>query len=442
MFLRYLLANIFLVLFMCLAFNVVLNAQQNQLSLQQVIQLSVKNSKVLKASKARIEMTNAALVAAKNNQLPNFNISGSYLRVLNNNVELATKPAQTGGTPPASSPTINQAAYGIANISYPVYAGGKIKYGIESAQYLQQAATLDAENDKDAIALNAINAYINIYKANLTVNILKNNLSVARKRDSTFSRLEQNGLLPRNDLLKTELQTSTIELNLLEAQSNLELAAMNLNLMLGIKGNEIPKLDTSGIQKEEINSLEDYQLKAFRNRKDLTALSIRRKAIGTSIKSANADAYPTVALTGGYAALYIPKFITVTNAINAGIGVQYNLASLYKSNSKLAEAKARDQELAANQDLLSDAITYQVNQSYSTYALSEKKLEVFAKAITQAAENYRITKNKYDNSLVTLTELLEADVLNQQATLNYSLAKADAIAAYNKLLQSAGILKY
>ena len=66
--------------------------------------------------------------------------------------------------------------YGIFNISLPIYAGGKIRYGIESAKYLQQAVMLDAENDKEAVILNTINAYINLYKAAVTVNVVKENL--------------------------------------------------------------------------------------------------------------------------------------------------------------------------------------------------------------------------------------------------------------------------
>ncbi len=419
------------------------SSAQQALSIHQAIDMSIKNSGQLKVSKAKIDMATANLIAANNNKLPNFNISAAYLRLIQPNIDLAYKPGATqGGTQTSSTPTINQASYAMANLSYPIYAGGKIKYGIESAKYLQQAAMLDADNDKDAIALNAINAFINIYKAELTVGILKKNLAAAQLRDSSFSRLEQNGIIPRNDLLKTELQTSSIELNLLEAESNVELAAVNLNLMLGIKGNEMPLLDTAGISQINPLPFDEYQARALQSRKDLSAMAIRKKAAETGIKSAKADGLPTIALTGGYVAAYVPKFITITNAVNAGIGIQYNLASLWKTNAKLAEAKAREAEVIADQQLLNDAIVYQVNQAYSTFILSSKKIDVYNKAAAQAAENYRITKNKYDNSLVTVTELLDADVANQQAVLNVTLAKADQVAAYNKLLQTSGILKY
>jgi outer membrane protein TolC len=49
-------------------------------------------------------------------------------------------------------------------------------------------------------------------------------------------------------------------------------------------------------------------------------------------------------------------------------------------------------------------------------------------------------KNKFDNSLATTSDLIDADIAQLQAKLSYTLARADAFVAYHKLLQSAGLL--
>ena len=89
---------------------------------------------------------------------------------------------------------------------------------------------------------------------------------------------------------------------------------------------------------------------------------------------------------------------------------------------------------------MNDNMQMQVSKSYLSLLSSRKKIEVYAKAIEQANENYRIVKNKFDNSLATTSDLLDADVAKLQATLSYTLARADAFVAYNKLLQPAGLL--
>jgi len=418
-----------------------MSQEKRMLTVKEAIDLSIKNSKQLKASKARIDAAVAQVKEAEDNRLPNFNVSGSYLRLSNANIDLKTQSNNSSGGSGNTNPKISQALYGIANLSYPIYAGGRIKYGIESAKYLEEAAKLDADNDKESVILNAMNAYANLYKAGVTIDVVKESLASSRQRDTTFFRLEQNGLLARNDLLKTALQTSNIELSLLDAENNWRLANINMNLMLGLPENTELIIDTTTFQQDNsIKNIDEYEQLAIQNRKDVQALSFRKKAAGTAIKSAKTEGYPTVALTGGYIAAYVPNFITITNAINAGIGVQYNLASLWKTNTKLQQAKAREQELQANEEQLNDVIRLQVNQDYQNYLLSQKKIEVYQKALQQAAENFRITKNKYNNSLVTVTELLDADVALVQAKLNLSVSKADAIQAYNKLLYTTGLL--
>jgi outer membrane protein TolC len=290
---------------------------------------------------------------------------------------------------------------------------------------------LDAENDKEAIAFNATKSFVNLYKALETVNIVKENLRTSLSRDSSFSNLEKNGIMARNDLLKAQLQTSNIELALLDAENNANLAMVNLNLLLGQPENTVIAIDTSFLNSpSQLKTFPDYQALALQNRKDVQAIAFRKRAAASGLLSAKADAYPTIAFTGGYVAAEIPKLLTITNAINVGLGVQYNLASLWKKNTKLMQARERQNQVLATEEILGDAVRLQVSQDYQNYMLSKKKIEVFEKANIQAAENYRITGNKYNNSLSTITELLEANVALLQSQLNIRTAKADAVLAY------------
>ncbi len=413
--------------------------EQRVITLQEAIDLSVKNSKLLKAGTARILAAEAGVTEAEDNRLPGFSVSGSYLRLNSPNVALKIKALSGTGTDSSRPATISQAMYGIASLSYPLYAGGKIKFGIESAKFLEQAAKLDVDNDKQGVILNTVDAFINLYKSSKVIWLIKESLDQSRKRDTDFLRLENNGLLARNDRLKASLQTSNIELSLLDAENNQRIAGINLDLMLGLPENTILNPDSSSLHPVTgLKTLDEYEQMALQSRKDIEALSYRQKAAATGIKIARAETYPTIALTGGYIAAYVPNLLTITNAVNIGVGVQYNLAGLWKTNTNLQKAKAREQELLANSEQMNDGIRLQVNKDYENYLLSTKKIDVYNKAMQQAEENFRITKNKYDNSLVTTTDLLDADVAQLQARLNLTLAKADVIAAYNKLLQTTG----
>ena len=417
--------------------HIPLYAQSTQkINLQQAIDLSIKNSNNLKIANSKVLQASADVQEAKDRKLPNATVSASYLRLSSANVDL--KSAQNNNRP---SPKVNQAIYGIANVALPLYAGGKIKYGIESAEYLEKAAMLNVENDKETVVFNTIQAYTNLYKSSKTVVVIEESLSAAVQRDSLFSSLEQNGILARNDLLKAQLTTSNIELSLLDAQNNFNIANINMALLLGLSENTLIEVDSSFVNvTQQLKPFIEMENMALQNRNDVQAIAFQKKAAAVGVKVAKAEAYPTIALTGGYIAADIPKLITVTNAINIGLGVQYNIASLWKNNTKLTQARAREVQLNATESLLNDGIKLQLNRDYQNYLFAQKKIDVYEKTITHAAENYRITKNKYDNNLVTITDLLEADVSLLQAKLNVSVAKADAALAYNKILSTTGTL--
>lgn len=404
--------------------------------LKEAIDLSIANSHLIKNNKANIAEATAAVKEASERRLPDVSVTGSYVYL-----PISPNITMKDAAPGAGGPKISQAIYGMMNASFPLYTGGKLKYGIESAKYLEQAIRLDADDNKEGLILNTINAYSNLYKSKTAVALVKENLDQSNQRVKDFTNLEKNGLVARNDLLKVSLQSSTIELALLDAESNYKLASVNMALMLGLPEQTILLADAESLQQTgPLKTIEEYEQLALQGRKDIGALAVRKKVAELGIKSVKADYYPSLALTAGYIAADIPNFLTITNAITVGVGVKYNLASLWKTKSKMEQAEAKVQQTAASQEMLNDNIRLQINEAYQGYLLSQKKIEVYQKAVEQAAENYRITKNKYDNALATTTDLLDADVAQLQTKLNVSNATADAAVAYNKLLQAAGLL--
>jgi len=214
-----------------------------------------------------------------------------------------------------------------------------------------------------------------------------------------------------------------------------------MNIMLGLpeQTNLLPD-SASLVAPGTVSSLSEYEQLALQNRKDMQAIAYRKKASQVGIQSAKSDYYPSLALTGGYVALDVPNFITVTNAFTAGVGLSYSVSSLWKTNAHVSQAKAKLAEVQANEEELYDEVRREVNQAYEALMTANKKIEVTQVSIEQGQENYKIVKNKYDNSLLTVTDLLDANALMLQSQISYELAKADAIVAYNTLLERAGIL--
>src|SRR5947207_1209369 len=156
-----------------LAFSFLQAQEKKPISLQEAIEWGVKNSKQLKNSQAKIEEATAALREAVEKKLPDAKVSASYLRLNSANVDLKTKNNNGNG---GTTPNISQAVYGILNASLPIYAGVRIRYGIEASKYVAEATKLDAENDKEEVIQNTVEAYINLYKSKQTITLIKENL--------------------------------------------------------------------------------------------------------------------------------------------------------------------------------------------------------------------------------------------------------------------------
>lgn len=410
---------------------------QQKLTLNEAVSLGLKNSPNLKIDAAKVEEALGNYQLAKNAALPSLKASASALALANASVAVKVlPPSQNGG----GMPTANSAFFGNVSASLPVYAGGKIKYGIQSANYLVEAAKLSAENDRDLIALSVSQAYNSLFKAQKTIEILEQNLASARQRDETFQKLENNGLIARNDKLKVNLQTSNIELQLLDAHNNFDVATLTLDVLLGLPESTAVTIDEEYISEPILNPVTFYLEQAFAHRKDAETLKMQKLATELAVKSASAENLPTIALTGGYIAADVPNILTVYNAANVGVSVQYTIDNLWKKNSALTKAQAQETQLMENQRLLNDQIRLNINRDYKNANLARQRIIVFDKTVSQSEENYRVTKNKFDNGLANTTDLLDADTARVNAVLNLSAARADAALAVKKLEQTAGIL--
>ena len=175
-------------------------------------------------------------------------------------------------------------------------------------------------------------------------------------------------------------------------------------------------------------------------RNDLEALNFLEKASESNIKIAKSGYYPSISLVGGYIAFDLKDVLSVNNAMNFGVGLSYDLASIFKNgkNVKLAQSKTEQSKHAIA--ILSNKIKEETHEAQENYNLSLKQNKVYTLAVEQSEENYRIVKDKYDNSLSTTNDLLEADVLQLQSKINLALSQADIALKYYQLQFASGKL--
>ena len=410
---------------------------KTSLTLDQAIQMAWSKSNEVTLANTKVETSRLELQSTKNDKYPNFKVSGQYQRLTKATIDLKINNNSSSSEP---MPVVDQLLLGQANATLPLFAGFKTVNKIKVSDNMYQAETANALQTKEEVAMKVVNFYASLYKAQKTVELLKENQKSAKQRVVDFIELEKNGIIPRNDLLKSQLQVSKIQLTLDRAISDLNV--VNFELISLLKMDPKTKLEVreSDFADFQMNNIPTDDQLALQNRKDLEAVQLQEKASLANIKVAKSGYYPSISLIGGYTALNLKNVITVQNAMNIGVGVSYDISGILKNgtNVKIAESKAL--EIQNSEAMLTDYIKIQVQKAIEDYDLALKQNVVYNQAVEQASENYRIIKDKYDNGLSDTNDLLEADVEQLGSNINKTLARANVIQKYYELLSVSGQL--
>lgn len=416
-------------------------AQKTSLSLDEAVKMAVTSSNRALLADTKVNTANYETQFVKMNQYPDLKISGQYLRLANADINLKSSGSSDGeNSGESSSPKVNQLIFGQASLSMPIFSGGKLRNSIKASENLYKSEVASAAHSKEEIAMQVVQYYADLYKVQKSIELLRESLKSSKQRVTDFTNMEENGLIARNDLLKAQLTESKIQLSLDEAEKNERVINYYLVTLLKLPTSTQLEISPENVSTDLFSTTLNSQDQALESRKDLQALEYAKKASEDQIKVAKADYYPSLALTGGYVALDLENVVRVQNAMNVGVGISYNLSSIFKNGKNVKTAKSRAKEIEQQQALLTDQIKEEVVKADEDYKLALKQDKVYDQAVNQADENFRIVKDKYDNGLVDTNDLLDADLDDLNAKINLAYSKANIVLKYYELLEANGQL--
>lgn len=411
-----------------------------KITLQTAVAMGVDNSTQLMTSNAKLKEAQAKVLEARDHFLPDVGVSGTYMRINTPNVSMKTDNSGGGpDSPMASFSNLHSLGLFQVTATEPIFNGFKIRNNKNMTEYLEQAANYDVATTKSKVALNTLKSVYQYYELLETRKVVEENLKQAKQRVEEFMNLEKNGLLPRNDRLRAELQANTIELGLNEVNNNLQMAEYNLIVLLGFAEDSKIELDTAGMF--EVTAIDTWQEsldKGLENRNELKSVAFQAKASSMNYSIAKADRLPSLGLSAGYVNAYIPNFVTVTNALNAGVSLKYSITGAIHASHKMKEAKAHMEQVAAAQKEIDNNVRMEIKKRYLEYQQKQEKLVINSRAIEQAQENFMIAENKYNNGLLLLSDYLEANSLMLLSKINYATTRSEVMVAYYELQESMG----
>ncbi len=242
------------------------------------------------------------------------------------------------------------------------------------------------------------------------------------------------GLIQKSDLLNAQVHVTSIESNLVNAQSNIRNASDYLNFLMGQPAAVIYKTDDE--TQPLLPGTDSFQLPA--NRSDFMAMQKAIEASGLMIKSSRMSSLPSLNAFANYQ--YNDHRFTGfgNNAYMFGLQLSWNVFNGNKTKHIIAEQKSEQDKIALQLSQQKEQSRLELDKacrdlSDARFAIEKEKL-----AIEQAAEVLRITINRYQQGLVNTTDVLTADT--QLSQLKFSLAQvrfaANVTGAYIKFLTS------
>lgn len=407
-------------------------------TLEQLFETAETNSLQLRPSFSAEEEAKRDISVAKSGRLPDINASLS-LSYINDGftVKRDFSDYQTAPIPHFGN------TVGIG-VTQPVYTGGAISSSIEMAELKLTSARYATDFNRDNIRFQLTGYYLDIYKYRNLRKVVDNNIAQARKvLHDMHSRYEQ-GVALRNDITRYELLVSNLELQLVKIDNMLEILNNNLITIAGLPLTAVINPDTTILNKSLPTTGEGWwQSEATENSPSLklaqTGIDISRKAEDL-VKS---ERLPKIGLEAkwtleGPILVEVPPINRNLSYWFVGVGVNYNLSSLYKSNKSLARSKVATQHAIDEYNAAKENINLAIRADYIKYLESYEELKTQQKSVELADQNYVTTSTRYSADMALITDMLDAANSKLEAEQQLVNAKINIIYYYYKLLFTSG----
>ena len=314
-------------------------------------------------------------------------------------------------------------------VTQPIYAGGKVKLGIETANKLVEIQESRKVLTTAEVLFNVERAYWQAVNANDKIRLVNKNISLLKAILNDLNNLYVAGIIYKNDMLRAQVQLNDAELNLVKATDGLALAKLNLAQLTGMGDSTDFVINDSITGSFKLSERNVYD--ALNKRPEITLLNKSIELQELQKKLLQADSKPSVGI--GLNAIAA----TGKQGINPGsgsnfMGSYYGLVSvsvpIFDWSARKSKVKEQTYKIAAQQTQLTETqqlISVEVQQAYLQLGQSAKRIDLAITSLQQAEENLRLANDRFKAGTIVGRDLLEAQTIWEQANSNLIDAKVE-----------------
>ncbi|MDD6211271.1 MAG: TolC family protein [Bacteroidales bacterium] len=338
-------------------------------------------------------------------------------------------------------------------LTQPIYAGGRIMAGNKLAKIGRECAAETQRKTRMEVIADADHAYWTFIAVERKVRMLE---TYSRQMEALYRQAEVSvaaEMGTENDLLRITTKRSEIEYQLQKARNGSDLCRLALCNVLG------KSLDTEIVPTDTVISVAapTRMDESIAERPELKLLQMQVGAQQEQIKSVRADILPMVGLSAGYSYYGNVKmngvasdgmggYVPYTQKFQDGFGLamlSVNIPLFHWGEGLKKVKKARLDLQNAELDLQRNTrlLSIEVRQAVQNVTDGYRMVETAELGCRQADENLRVMQGRYDASMCTLTDLLDAQSQWQQSQSNYIEAQTQYKIYETEYLRATGRLE-
>ena len=410
-----------------------LYAQSQLMGIDELLRLADAQSKSIQTYRTGTEAAGEALKAAKAQRLPDVNVSlsASYL----GNGKIWDRDF-------GNAMTVDMPHFGnnfAIEAQQVIYAGGAISSGIRQAELGKQLAELDLQKDIQEVRFLLLGHYLNLYKLDNHIKVLQDNIRLTDEVIANMKAKREQGTVLKNDITRYELQKEQLNLQLTRARDARTTANFQLVTTLHLPEGTDIKPDTTMLeQKIQTLTENEWQDMARANNILLKQTQTAIRLNEQKVKQERAERLPHISIVAadhldGPVTIEVPALDNNFNYWYIGVGIKYNLSSLFKNNNRLRQARLNVRQAQENHQLAQEKIKNDVQEGYVNFMTSFTDLRTQEKSVKLADENYSVTDNRYKNEMALLTDMIDASNMKLSADLGLVNARINILYNYYKM---------
>jgi outer membrane protein len=401
-------------------------------TLKESLQWAFKESPALRSAQTGIQEAEYKKKEAKTNFLPKLSTQYSYSH-LNNAPILRIPPPLSTLLQQSELPVGTNDNYNFnITLDQPIFTGFALTRTYELAALGLDISKIKFEEQELSLAYMVEEAYLNILRAQKFQIVAEQTVNQITDHVRQAQNFYDQGLIPLNDLLKSQVQLADARQNLIRSDNKVLLAKANFNTLLRIPLDYDSEVEDILRYHSFSRTLEECQTEALQKRPEIKEIEGQIKVAEKNIQLAQSDYLPRLSLQGQYLKAGDNPSVSGSPFVNSdnwsvAAMVKWNFWEWGRSHYLVEERTMAREQVKESLTQIKDAIHLEVKEAYLALREAEKNIGVAEKSIRQAEENFRISEVRYQEQVSTSLELLDAQTLLTQANNNYY----QALYAYN-----------